>query len=164
MSYPSPLRDPCAGPPEIACRTLRQVKSSRPTSRHSSLCIPVESPLATRPVRYPDVFGFAASATPMPIRKTNSPPRKPLSEARPTPEKERTMGKTPGSPGAPERSNQLNANSATMKTLLSPWADPINLRTRTGRYPEPVDQAEHRREEPPYNPDGYLSKRRSLPI
>jgi hypothetical protein len=44
------------------------------------------------------------------------------------------MGKTPGSPGAPERSNQLIANSATITTLLNPCPNPIAF----ARVPEGI--------------------------
>jgi len=44
------------------------------------------------------------------------------------------MGKTPGSPGAPERSNQLEANSATITTLLNPCPNPIPF----ARVPEGI--------------------------
>src|SRR5215208_717401 len=124
---------------------------------HSSR-VPVEVLLEPRPEAEPEAFGFAPSATPMPIRKTSSPPRKPPSEARPTPMNERMMGKTLGSPGAPERSSQLRANSITMTALLNPCPNPIAF----ARVPEGIASQSIRPKNaarsPPITPAAIIQK------
>ena len=68
------------------------------------------------------------------------------------------MGKTPGSPGAPVRSNQLEAKSATMSTLLNPCASPIAL----ARVPEGIASQSIRpntaARSPPATPTAIIQK------
>ena len=68
------------------------------------------------------------------------------------------MGKTPGSPGSPERSSQLTANSATINTLLNPCPNPIAF----ALVPEVIASQSIRPKiaarNPPYNPNDYHPK------
>ena len=68
------------------------------------------------------------------------------------------MGKTPGSPGAPERNSQLAAKSATMRTLLNPCPNPIAF----ARVPEGIPSQSIRpntaARSPPITPTAIIQK------
>jgi hypothetical protein len=77
---------------------------------------------------------LACMSTPVPKRKTSSPPSQPVTSARPTATNEDTNATVGGFSEAGRRKNQLTTNNNTTNTLPAPCQRPI----RCARVPEGI--------------------------